>query len=158
MNAEAGRRWRRIGFATAAAAVMACQSPTDVEVADLKGTWVASEARIVDIELPKEYNFDLIELGYTAIFSSPGNGDFEIRLDPPEGDPVYVRGTLETDRTNVTVTTSEGVGSGDVFLEDEQVALNLTAGLTYDFSGKGEEKPAKLLLVMDRESPEPTPL
>jgi len=58
----------------------------------------------------------------------------------------------------VVVTTAEGVSSGEVFLEEEQAALSLTAGLTFDFKGDGEEKPAKLLLVMDRQSLEPIPL
>lgn len=139
-------------------AALGCESPTDVLVADLQGTWLASQVRILDIELPKEFNFDLVELGYSAIFSSPGDGDFTLRLDPPEGEAQYIVGTLETDDTSVVVRTATTTGSGEVFLEGEQVALSLTAGLTYDFAGKGEEKPAKLLLVMDRQSPDPTPL
>lgn len=135
-----------------------CESSTDVQVVELQGTWVASEVRILDIELPKEYNFDLVERGYTAVFASSGTGDFVLRLTPPEGDPEYIIGTLTTDGTEVEVTTAQGVSSGEVFYQDDQVALSITAGITYDFAGKGEEKPAKLLLVMDRQSLEPSPL
>lgn len=148
----------RAALAGALLVVLACESPTDVQLADLRGTWLASQVRILDIELPKEFNFDLVELGYSAIFVSPGNGEFRIRLDPPAGAPEYVEGTLAVDGTKVVVTTAESVGSGEVFLEGEQVALSITAGLTYDFAGKGEEKPAKLLLVLDRQSLEPSPL
>jgi len=129
-----------------------CKSATEVETTDLEGTWVASEARIVEIAAPKENNFDLIELGYTAVFVSDGTGAFLIRLESPEDDSELITGTMEIDGTNVVVTTAEGVSSGEVFLEDEQAALSLTAGLTFDFKGDGEEKPAKLLLVMDRQS------
>jgi hypothetical protein len=135
-----------------------CESSTEVQVEDLAGTWVASQLRIVDIELPKESNFDLIELGYQAIFVSTGTGSFTIRLEDPEGESRFITGTLEIDGTDVVVTTAGGVSGGEVFVEDEQAALSLTAGLTFDFNGNGEEKPAKLLLVMDRQSFEPTPL
>ena len=138
-------------------ALAACESSTDVTVADLQGTWVASEVRIVDIEIPKENNFDLIELGYSAIFVSDGSGDFVIRLDDPEDESEFIMGTLEIDGTDVILRTADSEGTGEVFLEDEQAALSLTGGLTFDFKGDGTEKPAKLLLVMDRESTEPVP-
>jgi hypothetical protein len=134
-----------------------CESSTDVQEADLVGTWLASEARIVDIEIPKENNFDLIELGYTAVFSSDASGAFVILLEDPEGAIESVQGTLEIDGTNVVVETDDSTTEGEVFLEDDQVALNITAGFTFDFKGDGTEKPAKLLLVMDRESSEPIP-
>ena len=135
-----------------------CESATEVLVEDLQGTWVASQVRIVDLEFPKEGNFDLIELGYTAIFVSDGSGNFVIRLDDPEGESEFITGSLEIDGTDVVAKTADATGSGEVFLQDEQAALSLTAGLTFDFKGDGKEKPAKLLLVMDRESTEPMPL
>jgi hypothetical protein len=131
----------------------ACQSATEVQPADLEGTWIASEARIVDIELPKESNFDLIELGYTAFFDSDGTGAFELRLISPEDEGQLVTGTLAIDGTDVVVTTDSTTSAGEVFVEDDQAALSITAGLTFDFKGDGTEKPAKLLLVMDRVRP-----
>jgi hypothetical protein len=129
-----------------------------LQVMDLLGTWLASQVRIVDLEIPKENNFDLIERGYSAIFVSDGLGEFVIRLDDPEGGSQFITGTLEIDGTDVVVRTPDSTGSGEVFLQDEQAALSLTAGLTFDFKGDGEERPAKLLLVMDRQSLQPTPL
>lgn len=158
MNIGTGRTRRRLAIAVALLAAAGCQSATEVQVTDLEGTWLASEARVEDLEALKLGNFDLIELGYTVMFSSPGDGEFTIRLAPPEGDPVYISGTMEIDGTDTTVTTSENVTSGEVFHQDDQAALSMTAGLTYDFSGNGEEQPAKLLIVMDRVSSEPTPL
>lgn len=134
----------------ASLALTACQTATEVELSDLEGTWLASEARIVDLELPKENNFDLIELGYTAFFNSDGAGDFEIRLISPEDEGELIDGTMVIDGTDVVITTDSTTATGEVFVEDEQAALSLTGGLTFDFKGDGTEKPAKLLLVMDR--------
>ena len=132
-----------------------CASPTDVEVSDLQGRWLASEARFVDLEIPKENNTDIIQLGYTVVFVSDGSGDFVLRLDDPEDETRFIRGTMAIDGTDVVVETDDATGSGEVFLQDEQVALSLTAGLTFDFKGDGTERPAKLTLVMDRQSTEP---
>lgn len=148
----------RLAVASILFAAAGCQSATEVEVTDLQGTWLASEARVEDLEALKASNLDLVELGYSVTFASPGDGQFTIRLDPPEGDPEYITGTLEIDGTNTTVTTTETVTSGEVFYQDDQAALSLTAGLTYDFSGNGNEVPAKLLIVMDRVSLEAAPL
>ena len=132
-----------------------CRSATEVQPTDLEGAWVGTEVRIVDIEQPKESNFDLIELGYTAGFVSDGTGAFLIRIESPEDDDRLITGTLAIDGTDVVVTTDDGTGTGEVFVQDDQAALSLTGGLTFDFKGDGTEKPAKLLLVMDRIGPEP---
>jgi hypothetical protein len=132
-----------------------CKSATEVETTDLEGTWVASEARIVEIAAPKENNFDLIDLGYTAVFISDGSGAFEIFLESPEDERERIAGTLEISGTDVVVTFPTSIGTGEVFVEDAQAALSLTGGLTFDFKGDGTEEPAKLLLVMDRVGPEP---
>ena len=158
MNIGSGRGWMRSAIVVALLAAVGCETTTDVQVEDLQGTWVASEAIIEDLEGFKLGNFDLIQLDYTVVFASPGDGDFTIRLAPPEGDPEYIVGSLEIDGTDATVTTAESVTAGEVFRQDDQAALSLTAGLTYDFSGNGQEVPAKLLLVMDRVSLEAPPL
>jgi len=132
-----------------------CRSATEVETTDLQGAWVGTEVRIVEIAAPKENNFDLIGLGYTAGFVSDGTGAFVIRLVSPEDDSEVITGTLEIDGTDVAVTTADGMGTGEVFVEDDQAALSLTGGLTFDFKGDGTEVPAKLLMVMDRVGPEP---
>jgi len=131
-----------------------CRSATEVETTDLEGTWVGTEVRIVEIAQPKENNFDLIQLGYTAGFVSDGTGAFVIRLVSPEDDDEVITGTLEINGTDVVVTTDDATGTGEVFVEDEQAALSLTGGLTFDFKGDGSEEPAKLLMVMDRVGPE----
>jgi hypothetical protein len=128
----------------------ACQTPTEVELSDLEGTWLASEVRILEIAAPKENNFDLIDLGYTAVFVSDGAGAFDIFLESPDEEMEHIMGTLAIDGTDVAVTTDNGTGTGEVFIEDEQAALSLTGGVTFDFKGDGTEVPAKLLLVMDR--------
>ena len=134
-----------------AIALMAgCKSPSEVFVEDLEGTWLASQARYSGLEDAKNNNYDLIENGFTAVFISDGSGDFAIRLDDPEGESEFVIGTLEIDGTNVLVTTTDGGGDGEIFLEGEQVAFSLTGGIEFDFNGDGRETEAMLLLVMDR--------
>jgi hypothetical protein len=117
-----------------------CRSATEVETTDLQ---------------PKENNFDLIQLGYSAGFVSDGTGAFVLRLVGPEDDDRVITGTMVIDGTKVIVTTGDATGTGEVFVEDEQAALSLTGGLTFDFKGDGSEEPAKLLMVMDRIGPEP---
>jgi hypothetical protein len=158
MKIGSGRGWNGSAIVVALVAAVGCHSPTEVEVSDLQGTWVASEARFEDLAGFKLGNFDLIEEDYTVTFASPGDGDFTIRIAPPEGDPEYIVGSLEIDGTDATVTTAESVTAGEVFHQDDQAALSITAGLTYDFSGNGQEVPTKLLLVMDRVSLEAPPL
>jgi hypothetical protein len=131
-----------------------CRSATEVETTDLQGAWVGTEVRILEIAQPKENNFDLIQLGYTAGFVSDGTGAFVLRLVSPEDDERVTTGTMDIDGTNVVVTTSTSTGTGEVFVEGDQAALSLTGGLTFDFKGDGSEEPAKLLMVMDRIGPE----
>ncbi|MCL7960557.1 MAG: hypothetical protein M8861_10215 [marine benthic group bacterium] len=135
-----------------------CQSATEVQITDLEGAWVASEARVEDLAGYKLGNFDLVEEGYTVTFVSPGDGRFTLSLIPPDGDPQVIGGTMEIDGTDTMLTTDGSVTSGEVFHQDDQAALSLTAGLTWDFSGNGQEVPAKLLIVMDRIGPEAAPL
>lgn len=158
MTIRFGGAWRCFAIGAAAVTILGCESSTEVNVGDLEGTWSATEARIEDLEAYKLGNVDLIAEGYAVTFSSPGNGDFTLVLDPPEGDPQYVIGTMVIDGTRTTVTTEDNVTEGEVFYQDDQAALSMTAGLTYDFSGNGQEKPAKLLIVMDRVSLEPSSL
>jgi hypothetical protein len=132
-----------------------CRSATEVETTDLQGTWVGTEVRIIEIAQPKENNFDLIQLGYSAGFVSDGTGAFVIRLVSPEDEDQVINGRMDIDGTNVVVTTDTSTGTGEVFVQDEQAALSLTGGLTFDFKGDGSEEPAKLLMVMDRIGPEP---
>jgi len=132
-----------------------CRSATEVETTDLQGAWVGTEVRIIEIAQPKENNFDLIQLGYTAGFVSDGTGAFVLRLENPEDDDRVITGTMDIDGTNVVVTTDTSTGTGEVFVQDDQAALSLTGGLTFDFKGDGSEEPAKLLMVMDRIGPEP---
>ena len=131
-----------------------CRSATEVETTDLQGAWVGTEVRILEIAQPKENNFDLIQLGYTAGFVSDGTGAFVLRLVSPEDDERVTTGTMDIDGTNVVVTTSTSTGTGEVFVEGDQAALSLTGGLSFDFKGDGSEEPAKLLMVMDRLGPE----
>ena len=131
---------------------LACEPVNSVEVQELEGTWVASEARLVEIAAPKKNNVDIIELGYEATFEADAAGSFVLVLVAPDGLTDVRSGTMMVDGKNLTLTTDRATGYGEVFLEGEQVAFRMTAGYTYDFSGHGNEVPVRLLLVMDRVS------
>jgi hypothetical protein len=161
MTIRSGSAWISCAFGAVLLASLGCQPATDVEIDDLDGTWVATEARIEDLEGYKLGNVDLIAAGWNVAFSSPGNGEFTLVLDPPDAPDVQgITGVMEISGTRATFTTDAGVSTGDVFYDrdDHQLALSITGGLTYDFSGNGTEKPAKLLVVMDQVSSEPAPL
>lgn len=138
---------------SALVSAQACEPVNSIEVEELAGTWIASQARFVEIAAPKRNNIDLIELDYEVTFIADATGSFDLFVDAPDDeDDDFVTGVMIVDGKNLAITTDRGgSGAGEVFLEDDQVAFRLTAGLTYDFKGDGSEIPARLLLVMDRE-------
>jgi len=142
----------RIATPVMAIVLMAgCKSATEVQVSELQGTWLASQARYSGLEDPKNNNFDLIEEGFTVVFASDGSGDFAVRLDDPDGGSEVITGTMAIDGTNVVITGNID-RTGEVFVEGDQMAFSIDGGLEVDFNGNGEEIPARLLLVLDRES------
>jgi len=160
MTIRSGGAWKCGAFGAILLSAWSCQPNTGVEVNELQGTWTATEARVEDLEGYKLGNVDLIAEGYNVAFSSPGDGSFTLVLAPPEGEPDVIAGTMVIDGTRATFTTAANVTDGEVFYDtdDAQLALSITGGLTYDFSGNGTDKPAKLLVVMDQVSSDPTPL
>ena len=130
--------------------LLACEPVNSIEVHELEGTWIASQARVVNIEFPKRNNVDIIEQGYEATFEADAQGSFLLTVDAPDGSSEETVGTMVVNGKSIAITTENGTGAGEVFKEDEQVAFRLEAGLTYDFDGFGEEVPVRLLLVMDR--------
>ena len=141
----------RIATPVVAIVLMAgCNSPTDVTAGDLRGTWLASQARYSGLEDQKNDNYDLIDNGYTVVFFSDGEGSFTIELTDPDGVSQFITGTMVFDGTAVDVTSGGSTQAGEVFLEDEQVAFSMTSGIEFDFNGNGTETPARLLLVMNR--------
>ncbi|MDX1393584.1 MAG: hypothetical protein R3195_04305 [Gemmatimonadota bacterium] len=141
-------------FAPLLAVVFAagCQSLQDVEVMELEGFWVASQARFVEIAAPKRNNLDILDLGFGVTMEFDAVGNFELTILPPDEtgeQPEAVVGTMEIDGTKVVFVT--GTGEGEVFRESEQMAIRLTAGLEFPFDERGPV-PTRLLLVMDRTS------
>lgn len=160
MNIRSGSAWRSCAFGAVLLTALGCQPATDVEIDQIQGTWVATEARLEDLEGYKLGNVDLIAEGWNVAFSSPGNGEFTLVLDSPDDPGVQgITGVMEINGTRATFTTETNVTNGDIFFDtdDHQLALSITGGLTYDFSGNGNEKPAKLLVVMDQVSSQPVP-
>lgn len=140
---------RRIQIAAIAMAglTLGCQSLQSVEPNELEGFWVASQARFVEIAAPKRNNVDVIDLGYEVTMDFDEVGNFLLVITDPGGETGEVVGTISIDGTDITFVT--GTGEGEVFTEADQMAIRLTAGLTFNF-GDGRDVPARLLLVMDR--------
>ncbi len=136
--------------AIAAAISLGCQSLADVQPAELEGDWVASEARFVEIAAPKRNNIDIIDLGFEVEMDLDAGGNFVLKLFEPDDTFDSVDGSLVIDGTKLEITTENGTGDGEVFLEDDQVAFRLTAGLEFDFGDGRGDVPARLLLMMDR--------
>ena len=141
-----GRRWTVAVFA---ATTLACQPLTEVDPADLEGFWLAEEARWIEIEAPKRNNVDLIDRGYAITMDLDATGNFVILLVEPGGALDIVTGVVVIDGTTLQVTTQNGTGDGDVFLEGDQVAFRLTGGFEFEFDD-GRTVPARLLLVLNR--------
>lgn len=135
----------------AALILTGCEPLADIETTDVAGTWVATQARYVEIAAPKRNNEDVLELGFDYTMTIDPAGDFVLlQQAPPEFDEDrLIPGTMEIDGTRLHVTTDTGEGDGEVFLQDDQVAFRITGGLTFNF-GDGRDVPARLLLVMDR--------
>jgi hypothetical protein len=131
---------------------LACRTTNEVELNQLQGIWNATEARFVDIESPKFNNVELIELGYSVSMIIQASGDFILMLEDPENTRTTVIGTMVIDGKDIALTADGTTGSGEVFLEGDQVAFLLTAGFEFDFHGDGEPIPSRLSLIMDRVS------
>jgi hypothetical protein len=130
--------------------LMACEPVNSIEVQELEGTWIASQARVVNIEFPKRNNVDIIEQGYEATFEADAEGAFLLVVEAPDGTSEERVGTMVVNGKSIAITTDTGSGAGEVFKQEEQVAFRLDVGLSYDFDGFGKEVPVRLLLVMDR--------
>ncbi|MDH3734678.1 MAG: hypothetical protein OEU54_14205 [Gemmatimonadota bacterium] len=140
----------RIALLAGATLVAGCRSLADVQVTDLEGQWIASQARFVEIAAPKRNNEDLIQLGWDVEMDIDGAGNFVLSLFIPDDDDDIVLGSLTvTDGRQLGLLTENGEGEGEVFLEDDQVAFRLTAGLEFNF-GDGRVVPSRLILVLDR--------
>jgi hypothetical protein len=142
-----------MGMLAAAAVVSGCLVIADVELEDMTGDWEASQARFAE---PGNLNntFDLIENGWVVLMTVADNGGFSLTLLPPVGPPDLRIGTLTVENgKDVILTRPAGpVGEGEVFLEDEQMALIFDefAGIEADINGNGVPIPVTLLLVMER--------
>lgn len=126
---------------------LGCRSLQSVEPYELEGSWVASQARFVEIAAPKRNNVDILDLGYQVGMVFDDAGNFVLIITGPGGEAAGASGKIAIDGTDITFVT--GTGEGELFVESDQMAIRLTAGLTFNF-GDGRDVPARLLLVMDR--------
>jgi len=154
------RRRRLVRGAVTAASValvgLGCEGITNsVETAELAGFWVASELRFANAADLNQTVDGIRDRGYTLTLDVSGAGTYVRVLTPPGEPPDSVTGTLNVQNgKDITMTNDNGtVATGEVFLEDDQVALlfDETQGLMLDIDGSGKQVPVTILAVMDRQ-------
>ncbi len=146
------KRFIVIKIALVSALGMACQLPSDVEVADVIGSWVAEEARFSNIANLNE-TVDITDLGWEFFIDIAADGGFvRVAIEPGEA-PDTLTGTLTIENgKDLSVSTAAGTATGEIFKEDEQIAMSFDEGVERDVAGKGRVVPVRLLLVMVRVS------
>lgn len=131
-----------------------CSIATDVELADLVGTWTASEARLADAANLNE-TLDILALGWAVSLAIEASGTYTLTVEQPGEAPDVRTGSIVVENgKDLVLTRPQGqTGEGEVFLEDGQAAFLFDefAGLTADIYGTGEPIPVTLLLVMERQ-------
>ncbi len=147
------KRFIVIKIALVSALGMACQLPSDVEVTDVVGSWVATEARFSNIANLNE-TVDITDLGWEFLVDIAADGGFvRVAIEPGEA-PDTLTGTLTIENgKDLSVSTAAGTAAtGEIFKEDEQIAMFFDEGVERDVEGEGILVPVRLLLVMDRVS------
>ena len=128
-----------------------CIASTDVgDVADLAGFWVASNAIYSELADPTN-RFDLIAEGFGVTMDIEPGGAWVLTMTL--GDLVATSsGTMAVEGKLLSIVDETGTNTGRAYLEGDQVAIQIRGGLQqWDFDGDGQEEPAKLNLVMDRQ-------
>jgi hypothetical protein len=101
-----------------------CLVVNDVEVSDLVGDWIATQARLAN---PDDLNetVDITELGWEVTIQIESDGAYTTVLQEPGAAPITNTGTLTVENgKDLILARSDGfVGTGEVFLEDDQVAF-----------------------------------
>ncbi len=147
------KRFIVIKIALVSALGMACHLPSDVEVADVIGSWVAQEARFSNIANLNE-TVDITDLGWEFFVDIAADGGFvRVAIEPGEA-PDTLTGTLTIENgKDLSVSTAAGTAAtGEIFKEDEQIAMSFEEGVERDVEGEGVVVPVRLLLVMVRVS------
>ena len=130
------------------AAATGCLVVNDVEVSDLVGDWIAAETRLAN---PSDLNetVDITELGWDVTLQIASDGAYTTTLFEA-GEPQIVRMgimTVENGKDLILERSDGVVGTGEVFLEGDQVAFRFD-----EFPNPIEgESTVSLLLVMVRQ-------
>jgi len=125
--------------------------PEQVTVADLAGTWSATQFRITD-ESGALQPFDIVQLLGSLSITVTSNGSFTGTLKATGfSDPVPVAGSISIQGTSLTITFTQGLDqpiSGEFVLSGDDLTIT-GSGLTVSFEGETIES-ATVILVMRR--------
>jgi hypothetical protein len=147
---------RAVTAASVAVVALGCEGITNsVETAELAGFWVASELRFANAADLNQTVDGIRDRGYTLTLEVSSAGAYVRVLTPPGADPDSAFGTLNVENgKDITMTDDNGIAAtGEVFLEDDQVALlfDESQGLELPLDGSGKPVPVTILAVMDRQ-------
>ena len=124
--------------------------PAGVTLADLAGTWDATEAEFQSLDNPL-LRFDLVALGGSLTLTVSANGDYEATIQPPGEAPETETGTV-TVVGNVIELNVDGVPESvefDFTLVGNTLTM-VTESEGFDFDGDDIDDPARLTLVLVR--------
>lgn len=157
MNRIAHALRSRVAVAAVAGAMLAgsgCLAATDVALVDIVGDWIATEARLADAGNIND-TVDITDLGWEISLRIDADSSYTLEIDAPGAPPDVRTGTLTVENgKDLTIMGPSGtIGGGEVFLEDDQLAIMFDkfAGLTADVYGDGNPIVVTLLLVMVRQ-------
>ena len=124
--------------------------PAGVTLADLAGTWDATEAEFQSLDNPL-IRFDLVALGGSLTLTVAANGDYSATIQPPGEAPETETGTV-TVQGNVIDLNVDGVPESvefDFTLVGNTLTM-VTESDEFDFDGDDVDDPARLTLVLVR--------
>ena len=124
--------------------------PAGVTLADLAGTWDATEAEFQSLDNPL-LRFDLVALGGSLTLTVAANGDYTATIQAPGEAPETETGTV-TVQGNVIDLNVDGVPESvefDFTLVGNTLTM-VTESEGFDFDGDDIDDPARLTLVLVR--------
>ena len=153
-------RWFAVLGALAVVPAVACggddddngTGPGGITLADLTGTWDATQVEFVDLSNPL-FRVDMVALGGSLVLTVEANGDYTATVEFPGEQPETETGTV-TLSGNVVELNVDGVPESvefDITLVGNTLTM-VTESEEFDFDGDGTDEPARLTIVLVRRS------
>lgn len=143
--------WARVMYTAGVAVALfavGCGDDTGLDPDDLAGTWMATEAVMVNVANTGQTQ-DLISLGLSFTMVLRRDGSVTTTIDIGGGTDID-SGTWSISGNSLSMLIEGDVIEGTVRRDGDTMEVSLTSGLEWDFDGGGVEVPARFDLVMVR--------